>query len=280
MAVNIRELIKQNKEIEELLQDCSDDFLEQNAALILTALNPEDVKEGYRIKLEIDEEEGTLNWTYVPYGKETEKQAKINFIKSHYILELHEDFNNFYLIDLNDIDWTESKRNLATAIMNVTKNFDHHDAFVKGFWLYGPSNTGKTFATIGLLNHFSNKKQKVAFVNVSDLIMATQNSFNVNSFDKKNDNYIDKARKADVLVIDDIGSERPTPWFKENVLLPIIDYRFKSQKTTIFTSNKSVEKYGSILKARSQNPEVEEDTNNKIISRIKSLIDKQIEVKI
>ncbi len=280
MAINIREMIKENKEIEEVLQDCSDEFLEANLNLILTALDPDGVKPGYKIRLEVDSEEGTLNWTYVPAGEATEKQAKIDFTKRHYTYEMPNDFENLYLIDLNDIEWKESKRALAAEFKRIIAAYEKPGAFVPGIWLYGASNTGKTFATIGLLNHFANKQKTVAFVNMSDLIIVTQNSFNVNSFDKKHENYIEQARKADILVIDDIGAERPTPWFKENILLPIIDYRFKSNKTTIFSSNKTIKKYENSLKARSQNPEAEEDTNNKIVARIRSLITTEVEVKV
>ncbi len=282
MIEKIRELIKQNKEIEEVLHDSTDDFIMKNANLILSALDGDNVKKGYKIKLEIDEEEGTLNWTYVPAEQQTKERETINFIKSHYTFELPTDFESYYLLDLNDktqFQWIEAKRELVAEISNIIQNYKHHDARMKGIWVYGPSNTGKTRISIALLNYFASNHLKVAFVNVSELTLLTQSSFNASFADKQHESYVEKARRADVIVIDDIGSERPTPWFKENVLLPILDYRFKSGKITIFTSNNNIEKYSNKLKSRSQNPETEEDTNQKIVSRIKSIILKEVEVK-
>ncbi len=280
MIDKIKEMIKQNEEIAEVLYDCSDDFILENATLILSALDPDSVKPGYKIKLVVDEEEGTLNWTYVAHGEESEKQAKIDFVKMHYAIELHDNSDNDYLVDLDDLRWTEGRRILASEFKRIIDGISSGESLTKGIWMMGPSNAGKTFASIGLLNKFANKHKSVAFVNVSDLILVTQNSFNAALGDRNHETYVDKARKVEVLVIDDIGTERPTPWFKENILLPIIDYRFRSGKTTVFTSNLTIEKYANRLKGRSQNPETEEDTNNKIIARINSLIEREVEVKV
>ncbi len=277
MDINkLRELISENKEIAEVLDGCSDDFLSVNSGLILTALDDEGVKPGYKIKLEVDELEGTLNWTYVPAGEETERMAAINSIRSKYAFELPND--DLYLLDLqSDINWIEAKRNLVAKIVELKKALIEQEIErVPGFWLYGPSNTGKTRASIALLNLFAKNGKNVAFVNLSDLTIKTQSSFNTKQGDRENESMVEKARKADVVVIDDIGSERPTPWFKSDVLLPILDYRFKSGKTTIFTSNNTIEKFGNKLKSRSQNPEVEEDINRKIIARISSLTNNEM----
>ncbi len=279
MIDKLREMIKQNQDINELLQERSDDFLMANISIILSALDPEEIKPGYKIKLAIDEEEQIVTWTYVPNSEDNIASTKINNIKKHYTIPLSDDFKNMYLINLNDMKWSEGRRELVGEIQRVIKNHDLNETVRKGIWIYGTHNVGKTYITLALLNFFAEKGKNVAFINVSDLIMATQSDFNITGFDNKPKNYVELARKAEILVIDDIGSERPTPWFKENVLLPIVDYRFKSGMTTIFSSNKTINKYSSSLKGRSQNPELEEDTNNKIIARINSLVNKEVEVK-
>ncbi len=279
MLEQLKEMIKQNSEVAETLQNCSDDFLLANASIILAALDTNNIKKDHKIKLEIDEEENVLTWTFVPTGELAIRQAEIDAVRKMYTYKLPSGQDEQYLLDLNDVTWTENKRVLAAESKRMLNAENVHHDLEKGIWIWGTNNTGKSFATVCLLNNFTKLGKTVAFVVVSDLILKTQNSFNVNSFDKQHENYIEQIRKADVVVIDDLGSERPTPWFKENVLLPIIDHRFKSNKLTIFTSNSSIDKYGNKLKNRSQNPEVEEDTNNKIVSRIRSLIDKEVEVK-
>ncbi len=278
MIEKLRELMKQNEEINELLQDRSDDFLQANFSIILSALEPEEIKKGYKIKLAIDEEEQIVTWTYVPSSEENLASSKISEVQKNYTIPLSEDFKNLYLIDINDIKWKEGTRDLVAEITRMLKNHDLNETVKKGVWIYGAHHVGKTYYSLALLNFFSKKGKKVAFVNVSDLILTTQSDFSATG-DNKPKNLIEQARKAEILVVDDIGSERPTPWFKENVLLPIVDYRFKSGMTTIFSSNLTINKYSSRLRGRSQNPELEEDTNNKIIARITSLVNKEVEVK-
>ncbi len=278
MIEKLKEMIKLNNEVNEVLKDCTDDFLLENASIILAALDEENIKKDHKIALEIDEEDNVLTWRFVPTGENAKKEAEINEIRKHYTYKLPKQLEKLYLIDLNDVTWSENKRILAAEFKRMIHADNQHQVLEKGIWIHGPNNTGKTFASIGFLNHYAKLGKTVAFVSISDLILKTQNSFNVNSFDNAHSNYIDDIRVADIIVIDDLGSERPTPWFKENVLLPIIDFRFNSTKLTLFTSNSTVEKYYNKLKTRSQNPEVEIDTNNKIVSRIRSLINKEVEV--
>lgn len=281
MESKIREIIKSNKEIEETLKDCSDEYLEMNASLILNALDSERIKPGYKIVLVVNEGSDVLEWTYAPAGEKEIIKESVNKIKSMYVGDQFKDYEHYYEFNLNTANWKESRRNVSAALKRITLDIDSGVVGTKGLWLYGPSGTGKTYLAVALLNKAALAGKTVAYVNLTDLAIKTQSGFNAGyQSEREQDTGIEEVRKADYLLIDDIGSERPTPWFKENVLLPIIDFRYKSQKTTIFTSNKTVQKFGSSLKARSQNPEVEEHTNDKIVSRIQSLIENEIEVKI
>ncbi len=266
--------IKNNRDVYEVLQDCSDEFIMQNVSIILSALFPNDDNPGYKIKLYLDEEDDILNWTYVPVGEDTIRYEEINYIKEHYTFKLPKDMESYYLLDINEhVKWNKQMIGLSSLIKKIIGSHENNESVKQGIWLYGSSNVGKTHISICLLNLFVKRyKLNVAFVNVSELILLTQSSFNASYGDRKHESYIEQARKADVVVIDDLGAERPTPWFKENVLLPILDYRFKSSKTTIFTSNNSINKYSNKLINRSQDKKMEEDTNAKIISRIRSLV--------
>lgn len=279
MINRLKELINKDNEIKEALEGLSDDFLLNNAAIIMAALDSENIKEGFKIKIAVDHDEKVITWTYVPTGQDEVKRSAISETSKKYTYKLPKDLENYYLIDLNDVTWTDNKRELASEFKRMLEEVDNEQFTKKGIWVFGPSNLGKTHASIGFLNNCVKRGKSVAFVNVSDLILNTQNSFSAYSANDTNQSYIDQIRAADVVVLDDIGAERPTPWFKENILLPIIDYRFKSNKLTVFTSNSDVIKYAGKLKARSQNPEVEQDTNDKIINRIQSLITKEVEVK-
>ncbi len=278
MDVNkLKELIAQNEEIQESLQDCSDDLLMENISLILTALFPEDdVKPGYKIWLIHNKELDHLDWKYVPITADTINEHKITHIKRHYALELNEDFREKYLLDLNELDWNKGRDQLKLSFFKIIEAVKNDSIVVKGLWIVGEHGCGNTHATIAFLNYFANIGHSVSHIGIDELISMTQNSFNVNSFDKKESTPLEIIRTADFLVLDNIGVERPTPWFKENMLLPLLDYRSKSNKTTLFVSNGSINKYKEKLIGRSQNRELEEDTNNSIINKIQNLVSGEV----
>ncbi len=270
----LKDLINKNEDVKKALQDCSDDFLLENQSIILAALDEDSFKEGYKIRLQV--KDGIIEWEYIPTNENSIEFELINSISANYSYKLPNDWSHHYLINLNDVNWTEDKRELVKPMKNILKAAKEKKS-IKGFWLWGSNESGKSFATIALLNMLSKEGKKVSFVNMSDLLLSAQKS--MNDYNTSTMEIIEKIKKSDVIVLDDIGSERPTPWFKENVLLPIIDYRVKSNKTTIFTSNVNIEKYHARLNARSQNPDSEKETNDKIISRIKTLIN-NLEIKI
>jgi len=270
----LKEQIAKNKEIKTILKDCDDSFLLENQSIILTALDEENMPEGYKVSIKINGD--VVEWEYTPNTKNTEEAKKIYDKSLNYSYKLPIDWKKYYLLDLNDVNWVESKRQLAKEC-KVILNCIEKNKSPKGLWIWGNSNSGKTYACIALLNMIASHGKKVAFVNISELITKTQSAMS-----DSNNNYsmyIEQIKKANVVVLDDLGSERPTPWFKENVLIPILDYRLKANKTTIINSNLNIDKYINRLKYRSQNPEIEEVNNTKIEFLIKELVgNKEIKI--
>ena len=54
---------------------------------------------------------------------------------------------------------------------------------------------------------------------------------------------IEKLSKAEVLIIDDLGTENPTKFMLKNVLYPIMKYRGEYKKPTFITSNLTKDQY-------------------------------------
>lgn len=273
MLEQLKAAIAQNKEINDSLQGCSDELLSKNAALIYKALSGAEVFKGY--KLDLWYEDGEIMWDYIPSSPETKKTDRIKQISSKYTFKLAQGQENSYLTDLNQVTWTEDRAPFSVTIKKLFASLDANEK-PKGFWLQGPNNSGKSFIMIAMLNMLADKGYKVAYVPVNELVNKTQSA--MKGWDNSYVDYLEDINRAQVVVIDDLGVERSTPWFKENILLPIIDYRSMAEKTTIFCSNVDIESYGSRLKYRSQSPETEEVTNEKIVARIRHLIDKEIQI--
>ena len=108
--------------------------------------------------------------------------------------------------------------------------------------IYSPTTgNGKTSWATKILNYYIRKtvvKSKVDY----DVVYANVSSFLEdikNSFDNKDvafEVFKESVRSCNLLVLDDLGAERPTEWVRER-LYELINYRYNEGKATIFTSN-------------------------------------------
>jgi len=183
---------------------------------------------------------------------------------------------NYLLCDLSDINLTTSLKAIDLAnessyykdLVNIAKQWVK-ELPNKGLYFYGGLGTGKTYLASAMCNDLARKGYKVAFVNYPRLCSDIRN--NVTEYDYV-DSKLRKLRRAQVLVIDDIGAESVTNYIRDDILFPILDYRMEHKLRTIFTSNcdlNSLEKRMTISKSG------EEDVIKalRIIERIKTLCD-------
>jgi len=106
----------------------------------------------------------------------------------------------------------------------------------KGFALVGSVGAGKTMlAQIIASEIMSDRKTSVIFFPTTSLMAELR----VAQFAEGGAEYeqrIDRLIKADVVIFDDLGKEKPTEWVQTQYFR-IIDGRYNAKKTTSFTSN-------------------------------------------
>ena len=85
--------------------------------------------------------------------------------------------------------------------------------------------------------------RKIEFMQGPELFQELKNSFNDKS--KDTGKVLDKYKKADVLIWDDILTAKKTDWVLEQIH-SIISYRYKEELPIIFTSNLSVENFNNL----------------------------------
>lgn len=124
----------------------------------------------------------------------------------------------------------ERKKALNTA-KGFLKAFDENKADT-GLYIWGDNRTGKTFLASAIANELALKK-KVVFVFFPDF----KRSLTSSMYDNTIENRIRVLKQADLLVLDDFASGHTTVWFRDNVLLPIINERMSNKKPTIYTAN-------------------------------------------
>ncbi|MBZ9608662.1 ATP-binding protein [Clostridium estertheticum] len=132
-------------------------------------------------------------------------------------------------------------QNAKTMVANYVKSFSKFEELGKGIYFYSKTKgSGKTRLAVSLGNVLlKNLKQQVKFITCSDLLKEIKNTYNKDSKYSESQ-LVDSINKVNILIIDDIGVERPTNWVNE-MLFSVLDNRMKYNKITIFTSNCAVE---------------------------------------
>lgn len=109
-------------------------------------------------------------------------------------------------------------------------NFPEMKKRGKGLLLYGTVGTGKTYAAACIANELISQGRPCLVTNFARITNTLQGMF-----DGKQ-RYLDDFNRLDLLVIDDLASERDTSYMNE-MIFNIIDSRYRSGKPLIVTSN-------------------------------------------
>lgn len=109
-------------------------------------------------------------------------------------------------------------------------NFAEMKKRSKGLLLYGTVGTGKTYAAACIANELISQGHPCLVTNFARITNTLQGMF------EGKQRYLDDFNRLDLLVIDDLASERDTSYMNE-MIFNIIDSRYRSGKPLIVTSN-------------------------------------------
>jgi len=113
-----------------------------------------------------------------------------------------------------------------------------------GISMLGYAGTGKTHLKTCIYNELSSK-YKIISLRISDYFRSLRKS---NNWDIQEDNILSLVKQADILMVDDIGSEKISDdWGKEK-LFNLIDTAYMNNTCMILSSNLSQNNFESFLK--------------------------------
>jgi DNA replication protein DnaC len=198
--------------------------------------------------------------TYCPVCNEKEEREKKSIQVEIFKKEIAEKIN-IYLRKRG-----VPKRFLNASISDFPEPWQKLRESREGIFLTGNRGVGKTHLAVALMrdmvlaalpvNHSGTCKVDMPkmplFLSVPELLLEIRDTFNGSEISEKA--IIDKYSWTDVLILDDLGVEKTSPWVLQT-LYTIIDRRYREELRTIITSNLAIE-------------EIPEKLDDRIASRI------------
>lgn len=206
-------------------------------------------------------EDNSFKYNECKYKKELNEQNKNNsLIKTLYMSKavLNAKLENF---EIN----CESRKKIYAQIVDFINNFTFEER-KKGLYLYGSFSIGKTFTLGCIANELAKNNIKCLLIYFPDLVSDIKTAFGTDRLP----NLINMLKSIDVLMLDDLGSENLTPWVRDEILGPVINYRVNENKPVFVSSNISPKDMISHL-AIDKTPAGELKAE-RIISRLQGLV--------
>jgi len=125
---------------------------------------------------------------------------------------------------------------LSAALAHAQQFATTFPAVTKGLCLIGPPGIGKTHIAVAVLRDVvESKRVRGLFYDVRDLLRVIRSTYNPVVRTAEMD-ILRPVMEAELLVLDDLGAEKPSEWVEETINL-IVNTRYNERRPTIFTTN-------------------------------------------
>lgn len=131
--------------------------------------------------------------------------------------------------------WDPGNPSLGRAKKLTREFIDEFPARQRGLLYYGSSGTGKTHLAVAALRELIlDKGVRGYYVNLLELVQRLMMSFDAGGAARQE--ILDPVIEADVLVLDELGAGKVTPWVLD-LLYFVVNSRYMSQRLTLCTTN-------------------------------------------
>lgn len=180
---------------------------------------------------------GNIEITYEKCELHLKEEEDREFKSRITSLHMTKDILNADLNDFTSYD-EESRLDLSESVAEFM------DAYIqsrqlegKGLYVHGTFGVGKSYALGAIANELAKLKLQSLIVYVPEFVRELKSSITNNEHEK----IIDRLKKSQVLMLDDMGAEPITPWYRDEVLGAILQYRMTEKLPTFITSNLTYE---------------------------------------
>lgn len=159
-----------------------------------------------------------------------EKQRKLEKIITNSLMD-----SKFQDSTFENWDFEKGTKKMYDLGRRYSENFKKCKAEGLGLLIYGDPGNGKTYVSSCIANELLNSLTPVICVSINGLLSRIQETYNRWGREAESD-VIRGLCNADLLIIDDLGTEKKTDWSR-SMIYNVIDSRYRSNLPLIITSN-------------------------------------------
>ncbi|WP_330948679.1 primosomal protein DnaI [Virgibacillus sp. MG-45] len=213
---------------------------------------------------------------YSPVLDVLNNEIHLSYEKCHHRVVYEKEINQQKLIqslympkDILEANYNQIDEdpNRSAAIVEINKFMMQAKDGIpqKGLYFYGPFGVGKSYFLGAVANLLKTFHISSMMIYMPELAREMKASLKDDSLNRK----IDLFKKIDVLMLDDIGAEMQSAWFRDEILGSILQYRMMERLPVFFTANYSMEQLEELLSTTRNG--IETVKAGRIIERIRQV---------
>lgn len=176
-------------------------------------------------------------------AKAREKQDKLRQLFTNSLMDKkfsNETFENW--------DFNKGSQKMHNLGIKYCERFQEAKKEGLGFLFYGKPGNGKTFLSNCIANRLLSKMNPVICVSINALLERIRKTYSKWGQEGE-DTILSALSMADLLIIDDLGTEQDTDWSRSKIY-NIIDNRYRNGLPMIISTNKSIEQLKNMYHER------------------------------
>lgn len=166
----------------------------------------------------------------------------------------------------DDLFINNNRRAVLKEIKRFLETYEENPK-QKGLYVYGECGHGKSYIVAYLALELSKKGVDVGYVYYPDLVRKIKLMVTTGGIGE----LVNELKRIPILILDDFGGESNTNFIRDEVLLPILQYRMVNKKPLFITSNLDQKAILDHLSESSK--EIDAQKAVRVYERIKTLVD-------